>query len=586
MDDIKNFNPWTKKPPALSSRKGKRRPLPGMKEMDEDAPKKPSRPRAALPPSKEPELPEPEQPDWEDDYEDDDDENNPFASIFDEEENSPGDDYSESLQVSLDHEEFSDDDEYDEDDDGDEDIITNDPRLLTADDEIPTVETPPSPPDLGLFGSSSSREKRESPLANAGLGFSMMSGSDNVPEPKSMAELRLPRGSQTRSPGPPVPTPDPMKMAAPQERQVRHLRDEPAPSSSFDLRTVRSVDMDENLAAFVNTAIESGLTEDQINALVEASARDSKCKEAIDMLLGKASLAYGVEGKTPEDHYRMMQNIAVNSADPEQYGLLQRSSMNERLKSIVRNRVLIDKPFDLEIATRRGESPGYPTVLGRLSGMSLGTFEPLPLKQAMLYKRGVANGAQFLQNLLGDPHPKKYGIKEGDYVVISYNVVAGNGSEKVYVLTPVLKGGESFRQPSSADETGWRLVQGIVHGFQVEDTKKASRHTEVVHPLCPYVLTCKMVVRKGTATKGGIPLEGGQVAKAPNNPIYFLEPAILLSGNFGASMIKTTESKPREKYEENIRFRKSLGTNSSMLLNKGPQGTQKGNNGMSLGSWY
>lgn len=579
MDDIKNFNPWKRKPAGLTKRDS-RRPIPGMASEEEkkavqdadDSLRK--RPRVSLP--KRPQHPiEPEEPDWNDEDEEDDDDN-PFASILDDDDEKDSSDYSESLHIHLDHENFADGEDFD--DDIDEDAITNDPSLL-LEDEIPAIPTAPEPPDLGLFGTPVAREKRESPVADAGLGFSMMSGSVAVPEPKSMAELRLPKGSQLR------PSSSPPEIE-PQSRQVRNQRTVIEAPSDFDIASVRVTDLDEGLAAFINSAIEVGLTSEQINAIVLASANDSKVKEALDVLLGKAAAISGLEGKTPDDHYRLVQNIAVNSADPEQYGMLSRSSFNERLKQLVRSRVLIDKPFDLEIATRRGDLPGYPTVLGRLCSMSLGCFEPLPLKQSLLQKRGVASGAQFLDSVLGERHPKKYGMKEGDYVVISYNVVAGNGSEKVYVLTPVLKGGESFRQPSTGDETAWRLVQGLVNGFQVEDTKKSTRKTEFVHPLCPFVLSCKMVVRKGSNSKGGIPLDGGQVAKAPNSPIYFLEPAILLSSQFGASMIRTTEDRPREKLDEHLRLRKSLGTNPAMLLKRGSGPAAPGGKGMALGSWY
>ncbi len=579
MDDIKNFNPWKRKPAGFS-KSGPRRPLPGM--ASEETLSQPaveptrSRPRASLP--KTPHHPiEPEEPEWGGEQEDED---NPFAAILDEDEER-GSDYSESLHIHLDHEGFSDGGEYD--DQSDEDALTNDPLLL-VEDEIPVIPGPPTPPDLGLFGAPVAKETRESAVADAGLGFSMMSRSVAVPEPKAMAELRLPKGTSLNRQG--------SRQALesdllPQTRQVRHQRDpQVEDSTNFDLSSIRATDLDEGLAGFVNSAIEVGLTTEQINAVVLAGARNPKLKEALDLLLGKASVVGGLESKTEDDHYRLMQNIAVNSADPEQYGMLSRGSFNERLKQLVRTRVLIDKPFDLEIATRRGDVPGHPTVLGRVSGLSLGAFEPLPLKESLLHKRGVASGAQFLRSVLGDPNPKKYGMQEGDYVVISYNVVAGNGSEKVYALTPVLKGGESFRQPSSGEETAFRLVQGLVHGFQVEDTKKSTRKTEIVHPLCPYVLTCKMIVRKGNSAKGGIPLDGGQVAKAPNAPIYFLEPALLLSSQFGASMIRTTEERPREKLDEHLRFRRGLSTNPAMLLKKGSSAAQPSNKGMSLGSWY
>lgn len=584
MEDIKNFNPWKRKPAGLVSG-GPRRPLPGMASSEEPvmepamepAMEPRSRPRASLP--KTPHQPiEPEETAWAGDEDDDD---NPFAAILDEDVGR-GSDYSESLHIHLDHEGFS-DGAY-EDDQLDEDSLTNDPSLL-AEDEIPAVFEPPKAPDLGLFSAPVAKETRDSAVADAGLGFSMMNRSEAVPEPKAMAELRLPRGASFGRPGG-VQEVRP-SLVLPEARQVRHHREPPIEDSSgFDLSSICAADLDEGLAAFVNSAIEVGLTTDQINAVVLGAARNPQLKEALDLLLGKALSIGGLESKTAEDHYRLMQNIAVNSVDPEQYGMLSRSAFNERLKQLVRCRVLIDRPFDLEIATRRGEIPGYPTVLGRVSGMSLSMFEPLPLKEALLHKRGIASAAQFLRSVLGDPNPKKYGMQEGDHVVISYNVVAGNGSEKVYALTPVLSGGESFRQPSSGDETAFRLVQGLVDGFQVEDTKKSTRKTEIVHPLSPYVLTCKMIVRKGTSTKGGIPLDGGQVAKAPNAPIYFLEPATLLSSQFGASMIRTTEERPREKLDEHLRLRKGLSTNSAMLLQKGPSPALQGSKGMSLGSWY
>lgn len=199
----------------------------------------------------------------------------------------------------------------------------------------------------------------------------------------------------------------------------------------------------------------------------------------------------------------------------------------------------------LPFAVGAGERLGRPRLLGRVVGLNIWWFQAVPRAtrelEARLAGTWAGTASELTHLVLGRGRdPKGPALQVGDYTASAMEINIQGAVETVYLLTQVVSDGQkslSITIPNSAEETRYRLVQGLVDGFSVIDSRGVI--TDVVDraTFAPLVLSrCRAVSNTASSTcpsdteqlrmqlnTQGLSLHCG--GKANEGPRWLLEPA-------------------------------------------------------------
>ncbi len=446
-------------------------------------------------------------------------------------------------------------------------------------------ESPPQV-NLGIF-EEAVREQQPSTFPGVMGGNSAL---QKAPEPhvtNKIYDLRIPN-STSQTPQVDSPSEDDSKSnnnLATQESIVysKIQRD-------FDISNLSLKNIQPGLADFIAKLYRLGLTEDQINAVVTAARVDADLKVSLDRLLGFANLALQVMGRG-EDREELQQTMAygrgVADAKKRLESVPHDPQLFERLKEIAASLAIIETPFSFLDTSGKGKGV-TPLLMGKMSALSLWYYQPLKTSNKQR-KKTDRNAFQFVQAMLGEEGKGApyQGVREGEYLVYAYTVQNGADrslADKVYVLTPMLSD-FSVRYPTLPDETNYRMVQGVVDGFVVEDHTRKGRKAVVHHmSYTPFILTRALLPNKNT-NGIKIQLDGGVIVSPTAKPIYYLEPITTLADP-GVRLYSTYDPKFSEKLGKVMELRQAIAARSSSVLAGDPFNTAGGGRSKAKVGWY
>jgi len=268
-----------------------------------------------------------------------------------------------------------------------------------------------------------------------------------------------------------------------------------------------------------------GITNPGIDAMISLAQENPEAKAALTRLAGRAALVSEVSGKAGVDLMQEYGAVPRNGDRPNVpylFNLPSGPALEERMIVAVASHAVFDSPFDLSKPEQRGADWGSPQPLGRLTSAQLWYFNAEDGRT-----RTNTAGLDLVNRLLGrDPNKRTVGrgLREGDFIVVSLEVVVPGSAQKhrVFVLTPVNRmGGVSV--PSKADETRYRMAMGIVDGFAVQDLDRAGAPPNRIWDdlaYSPYLLTRNMI----RGRRRGSPMPD-TVCRPSQAEIYYLEPA-------------------------------------------------------------
>jgi len=297
-----------------------------------------------------------------------------------------------------------------------------------------------------------------------------------------------------------------------------------------------------------------GLTTLEAETLMRESANNRVVKTALDRLVGMASILHD-GSSADEEATQLRQLTGAGRGLPAnilpvrfQHNLPEEAELQERLKEAALGLSLIPSGFNL--APPEGGGPaGRPKVLGRVAALGLWFFQPLRRSGAteQASRQYEGSGLEFINKILGTAttrdrrRHRRSGYALNEYVVVSLQVQSTEtvGEHNIYVLAPVVTAGDEpgVRVPSTMEDTKYRVVQGILDGLQVED----SRQPDNPIMLCdgqgytPMLLTRNYVPRrKGARVRENEQvreIDGVKVAR-DSAGIYYVEPA-WMAGRYG-----------------------------------------------------
>lgn len=334
----------------------------------------------------------------------------------------------------------------------------------------------------------------------------------------------------------------------------------------FELSKVPVKNIQLGLADVLSKLYQLGLTDTQVNAIINAAQHSSDLKIAVDRMVGLAGIALSVMGKS-DDMDELMQSLAVSrqntKAIDKPQGIPSDPELYERLKEIASCQTVIETPLPLNESMSKAEIPGQPILLGKPTSISLWYYNPLPRDKKRV---GYSGAMDFLNDVLGNnaETTPQQGLRINEYVAYAYNVNYGAIQEKAYLLTPVAKSYE-VRRPTKADETSYRIVQGIVDGMTILDHTKAGRKTIVGQSKqYPYLLT-RACAKAKTKIPDVITLENGVGIVPLPKPIYFLEPIYSLAMS-SVSLYRTSEPGSHALLDKLMDLRRSIIERSTSIL--------------------
>jgi len=268
-----------------------------------------------------------------------------------------------------------------------------------------------------------------------------------------------------------------------------------------------------------------GITNPGIDAMISLAQENPEAKAALTRLAGRAALVNEVSGKAGVDlmqEYGALPRNGNRPNVPYLFNLPPGPALEERMIVAVASHALFDSPFDLSKPEQRGADWGSPQPLGRLTSVQLWYFNAEDGRT-----RTNTTGLDLVNRLLGrDPNKRTVGrgLREGDYIVVSLEVVVPGSAQKhrVFVLTSVNRAG-GVSVPSKADETRYRMAMGIVDGFAVQDLDRAGAPPNRIWDdlaYSPYLLTRNMI----RGRRRGSPMPD-TVCRPSQAEIYYLEPA-------------------------------------------------------------